>query len=161
MSNNRVKNFKRGGKRGRGRGRMRPPMRPANGTTASSGSDFNTSIDEDDPFITGEFISPITKFMNVTKADESVARNYLSTCNDDLNEAIAMFCQSSSPLNSATHSSPPTALVTPQVAEGTVTGPPPLSPNTYEKTLVIQCHISQLLEYIIYLVLESGLRSHV
>ena len=128
------KNFKRGGKRGRGRGRMRPPMRPANGTASSNGSDLNTSIEDDTPFIVEEFIPLITKFMNITKADESVARNYLSTCNDDLNEAIAMFWQSSSPLNSATHYSPPTVLATPQIADGTVTAPPPLSPNTYEKT---------------------------
>ena len=137
-----MKNFKKGGKRGRDRGRMRapmrPPMRPANGTTASNGSDVNTSIDDDTPFITEEYISPVTKFMNVTKTDKSVARNYLSTCNDDLNEAIAMYCQTSSPFNSVTHSSPPTALATPQMAEGTVINAPlPLSPNSYEKTLVI------------------------
>ncbi|KAI6652719.1 hypothetical protein LOD99_4105 [Oopsacas minuta] len=138
MPSSRLKGFKRGGKRGRGRGRGRgrTPMRPVISGAATNGLDSLILTDDETPVVVEDDVSPLTKFMNITKADKVVAHNYLSTCNDDLNEAIAMFCQSSSPMTPSTQSSPHTAAATQQQSEED--NPAPLSPTTYEKTFGVR-----------------------
>ena len=135
----RGRGFKRGARRGRGRGRGKSVIRPSNGIGSTNGF-CSLSINEDDspPMNVNESEeSPLTKFMNITGASEIVAENYLSMYPNNINEALATYWQSVSPVSSA----PPTFLSTPvattqQRADESSLVPPPLSPTTYENTLV-------------------------
>ncbi|KAI6652881.1 UBX domain-containing protein 7-like protein [Oopsacas minuta] len=69
-----------------------------NGREIYTELDTNNECEEDIPKICEErdftTESLLTKFMNITQTDESLAQNYLSSCQDDINEAIAMYFQS-------------------------------------------------------------------
>ena len=138
MSHSRGGGLKKGGRRGRGRGRGKSVIRPSNGIGSTNGICALSINDDDSPPMSLDESeeSLVTKFRNITKANEIVADNYLSMSQNNLNEAIAAYWQSLSPISSA----PPTSLSTPvtsqQRADESVLAPSLLSPNTYENTLV-------------------------
>ena len=140
MSYSRGRGFKKGGRRGRGRGRGKSVIRTSNGTGSTNGLGSLTIQDDDSPpmSLDEREESLVTKFMNITHSTEVVAEDYLAMSQNNLNEAIATYWQSLSPVSSA----PPTSLstthtpATQQPADESGLAPPLLSPVTYENTLV-------------------------
>ena len=131
------KNRGRGKGKGRGRGRGKSPTKRSDSNPISFDSGWSNPRVPDKPIVIDEcdevMETPLTKFMNITGAEQSVAKNYLTMC-EDLNEAIALFCQCAGsdnvdPLSSTVNSGRDENFDAPCALPSEV-----LSPNTYQKT---------------------------